>query len=147
MASLIPILKDIVPMLHPGPVQVTRSTELQEATAQTSGMIRKGALEDKCDKLCASDTIIYALRGHGCILTNSSLTKRAEPTSTPNPEASGLQRIPLAPGDFALIPAWTEHQEVNEGDDDVEWIITRSGSRPVAVNLEDWGGARRETTG
>jgi uncharacterized RmlC-like cupin family protein len=51
----------------------------------------------------------------------------------------------LAPGDFALIPAWTEHQEVNDGDEEVTWIITRSGGTPVVVNLEGWGlGEKRE---
>jgi uncharacterized RmlC-like cupin family protein len=51
-----------------------------------------------------------------------------------------LQKQPLSPGDFALIPAWTEHQEVNESDEDVVWIITRSGRAPVVVNLRGWGG-------
>jgi len=32
---------------------------------------------------------------------------------------NGKTRQELAPGDFALIPAWTEHQEVNEGDEEV----------------------------
>lgn len=31
----------------------------------------------------------------------------------------GKTRQELSPGDFALIPAWTEHQEVNDGDEDV----------------------------
>ncbi len=52
----------------------------------------------------------------------------------------GLQKHTLAPGDFALIPAWIEHQEVNESDEEVVWIITRSGSKPVVVNLNGWGG-------
>jgi hypothetical protein len=34
---------------------------------------------------------------------------------------------------------YAEHQEVNEGDEEVEWIITRSGGKPVVVNLEGWG--------
>jgi hypothetical protein len=53
----------------------------------------------------------------------------------------GLHYHPLSPGDFALIPAWTEHQEVNESDGDVVWIIHRApGGTPVVVNLEGWGG-------
>jgi hypothetical protein len=70
------------------------------------------------------DTIIYALAGHGSVVS-----------------ADGTKRQALAPGDFALIPAWTEHQEVNDGDEEVTWIISRSGGVPVVVNLEGWGGA------
>jgi len=41
-------------MLKPGTVSVTRSSELQDATGQTEGMIRKGAIINKSSKLCAS---------------------------------------------------------------------------------------------
>lgn len=75
------------------------------------------------------DTVVYALRGFGSILYG--------------PEAS--QRHDLKPGDYALIPAWVEHQEVNEGDEEVEWIIVRSGREPVVVNLPGgWGSSREQ---
>ena len=45
----------------------------------------------------------------------------------------------FALGDFALIPAGTEHQEVNDGDDEITWIITKSGRMPEVKNLEAWG--------
>ena len=48
-------------------------------------------------------------------------------------------RQELEPGDFALIPAYAEHQEVNDSDEDVRWIIRRGGRSPVVHNLEDWG--------
>ena len=67
------------------------------------------------------DTVVYALRGHGTIVSEGG-TKRQE----------------LGPGDFALIPAHVEHQEINEGDEEVTWIITRSGRVPVVENLEGW---------
>jgi len=54
MTSLIPIVKDILPIIMPGDVHVTKSTELEEGTGQTEGMIRKGAIVGKSDKLCAS---------------------------------------------------------------------------------------------
>jgi uncharacterized RmlC-like cupin family protein len=65
---------------------------------------------------------VYARRGHGTIVSDG-----------------GQKRQDLAPGDFALIPAYAEHQEVNDGDEEVEWIITRSGRNPVVENLEGWG--------
>lgn len=60
------------------------------------------------------DTIVYAVRGHGVIVSEG-----------------GKKRQLLKPGDFALIPAFAEHQEANDGDEEVEWIITRSGSQPI----------------
>ena len=51
----------------------------------------------------------------------------------------GNKKEILAPGDFALIPAYAEHQEVNEGDVEVVWCIVRSGGEPKVVNLEGWG--------
>lgn len=67
------------------------------------------------------DTIVYALHGHGTIISNA-----------------GKTRQDLAPGDFALIPAWAEHQEVNDTVEEVTWIITRSGRVPVVENLAGW---------
>ncbi|TVY60726.1 hypothetical protein LSUE1_G009208 [Lachnellula suecica] len=68
------------------------------------------------------DTIIFARSGHGTIVSNNGQTRQS-----------------LSPGDFALIPAWAEHQEVNEGEEEVEWVISRSGGVPVVVNLRGWG--------
>lgn len=56
MTSLLPIVKDILPIIMPGAVHVTKSEDIKESTGQTEGMIRKGAIVDKSDKLCASGT-------------------------------------------------------------------------------------------
>ena len=69
-----------------------------------------------------ADTIVYAAKGHGALVSGMNGSKRQE----------------LAPGDFALIPAYAEHQEVNDSDEDVVWIITRGGRNPVVQNLEAW---------
>lgn len=68
------------------------------------------------------DTIVYAAAGRGTIVSEG-----------------GKKRQDLTAGDFALIPAFAEHQEVNDSDEDVTWIITRSGGKPIVQNLEDWG--------
>ena len=68
------------------------------------------------------DTIVYAVRGRGTIVSEG-----------------GKKRQILDPGDFALIPAFAEHQEVNDEDEEVLWIITRSGKSPIVENLEAWG--------
>jgi len=70
---------------------------------------------------------VYAASGHGAVVSEGG--KRVQQ---------------LAPGDFALIPASTEHQEVNEGEEEATWIITRSGGSPIVVNLEGWGGGEKK---
>ncbi len=51
-----------------------------------------------------------------------------------------LRRHPLSAGDFAFVPAWTEHQIRNETDTDLVMVVIQSGSRPVGAILTDWGG-------
>jgi len=46
-------------MLRPGKVQVVKSTELDEGTGQTEGMIRKSAIVGMSDRLCASGRSIF----------------------------------------------------------------------------------------
>jgi hypothetical protein len=52
----------------------------------------------------------------------------------------GTKRQCLGPGDWAIIPAYAEHQEANEGDEEVVWVIVRGpGGTPVVENLGGWG--------
>ncbi|RMZ32377.1 hypothetical protein D0859_03507 [Hortaea werneckii] len=103
-------------------------------------MIRQNALTDLTSNLCASrmiakphtasaihhhedqDTVVFAFSGSGGTIVSESGTKRER----------------LEPGDFAMIPAWKEHQEVNEGEEEVVWCIVRSGGSPKVRNLEGW---------
>ncbi|KAI1135558.1 RmlC-like cupin [Hypoxylon sp. FL0543] len=132
-------------MSHPEPsrpVYVTRSSEIKQSGGQTEGMIRSNAIVDKSDGICAThmlakphsssavhhhgaqDTIVHAVKGHGSIVSEG-----------------GTKRVDLEPGDFALIPAFMEHQEVNDGDEEVVWTIVRSGRIPEVVNLSGWHGS------
>ena len=72
------------------------------------------------------DTIIYCVKGKGAVVSEG-----------------GRKKQTLSMGDFALIPAYVEHQEVNDGDEEVEWIITRSGRVPEVVNLDGWSEATK----
>ncbi|GAW18484.1 hypothetical protein ANO14919_079600 [Xylariales sp. No.14919] len=131
-------------MPHPEPsqpVHVTKGTSLAPSGGQTEGMERSNAIVDKCAGICATsmlarphtasavhhhgaqDTIVYAVRGRGAVVSEG-----------------GARRVHLEPGDYALIPAFMEHQEVNDGDEDVVWSIVRSGRVPEVVNLSGWGG-------
>lgn len=79
--------------------------------------------------ICILETIIYASSGKGILVTN------------PHEDTENLKRHELSAGDFAFIPPWTEHQEINETDEDVVWVLIRGGPHPVVVYLEGWGGS------
>jgi uncharacterized RmlC-like cupin family protein len=41
-------------------------------------------------------------------------------------------------GDFLHVPAWLPHQEINPSSDlPFQWIVVRSTSEPIVVNLPD----------
>lgn len=77
--------------------------------------------------LILQETIIFAAAGKGTLVTNPGGEKE-------------LQRHELSVGDFAFVPPWTEHQEINESDEELVWVIIRNGSTPILVYLKDWGG-------
>lgn len=129
-------------MSHPEPsqpVHLTKASTITPSGGQTEGMIRSNAIVDKCDGICAThmlakphtasavhhhgeqDTVVYAVKGRGTVVSEG-----------------GAKRVDLEPGDYALIPAFMEHQEVNDGDEDVIWTIVRSGRIPEVVNLTGW---------
>ncbi|KAI2608081.1 RmlC-like cupin [Hypoxylon fragiforme] len=131
-------------MSHPEPsqpVHLTKASTIKPSGGQTEGMIRSNAIVDKCDGICATsmlakphtasavhhhgalDTIVYAVKGRGSVVSEG-----------------GSKRVDLEPGDYALIPAYMEHQEINDGDEDVIWTIVRSGRIPEVVNLTGWNG-------
>lgn len=60
-------------MLRPGKVQVVKSTELDEGTGQTDGMIRKGAVVGMSDHLCASGRFYFGRKFNNTVLNISSL--------------------------------------------------------------------------
>jgi len=122
------------------PVVVTKSDDLKTSGGQTEGMIRQNALANLTDGICASrmiakphtasaihhhedqDTVVFAFSGHGAVVSEG-----------------GKKRQQLAPGDYALIPAYAEHQEINDGDEDVVWcivsIVGREHMESVLANV------------
>ncbi|KAI5857455.1 hypothetical protein GGS23DRAFT_587502 [Durotheca rogersii] len=135
----------VAAMSHPvppsQPVRLTKAASIVPSGGQTAGMVRSNAIVDQCDGICAThmlalprtasavhhhgpqDTVVYAVRGRGSVVSEG-----------------GARRLHLEPGDFALIPAFAEHQEVNDSDEEVVWAIVRSGRVPVVVNLTGWNG-------
>ncbi|KAJ9137637.1 hypothetical protein NKR19_g8133 [Coniochaeta hoffmannii] len=161
MASLLPLIQDILPMILPSSVHIAKaedilppsSVPIEEADAQESvttiepRVISRDAIVNKTDKMCATvliakpksssaihhhgeqDAIIYAASGKGILLTGPC-SGNLEP-----------KRHDLAKGDFAFIPPWTEHQALNESEEEeLMWVVIRTGSSPVEVNLTGWEG-------
>lgn len=82
------------------------------------------------------------LGGSGWANPGATSSSQSRPyISTNGPSLlTGVQKEDLSPGDWALIPAYAEHQEVNDTDTEVVWVIVRApGGMPVVENLESWG--------
>ncbi|KAL2132676.1 hypothetical protein VTI74DRAFT_3515 [Chaetomium olivicolor] len=191
MASLLPLIQDILPMILPASVIVTKAAdilpprtgsgepetkveELKEASNQTPQdawskgasngisneapkvepdvqVISRNAMVGKTDRMCASvlivkprsstsvrhhgeqEAMVYAVSGNGVLF------------SQPKGDKDVPERHEFGAGDFAFIPAWTEHQLVNESESDFHLVLFRSGGEPVEVNLADWGGREVKT--
>ncbi|KAL2163319.1 hypothetical protein VTH06DRAFT_5376 [Thermothelomyces fergusii] len=157
MATMLPLIEDLLPMILPAPVVVTKAADILPSETGSRGsaapaapgvrVISRDAVVGMTDKMCTSilivkpnssssvrhhgeqDTIIYAVSGKGAIL------------SQPAGDDEEPERHDLGPGDFAFIPAWTEHQAVNDSEVDWHLLVIRSGSHPAEVNLTGWGGA------
>ncbi|KAK0611778.1 hypothetical protein B0T14DRAFT_391600, partial [Immersiella caudata] len=163
MAALLPIISEILPMILPASISVTKSADILPPSspllAAESGrepssvkVLSRNAVVNQTDKMCATvlivkpktsttirhngeqEAIIYAVSGKGVLLSSPKDDEEEEEDEKP-------ERHLIEKGDFAFIPAWTEHQVLNESDEeDLHWVITRSGPQPVEVNLVDWGG-------
>ncbi|KAK1752982.1 RmlC-like cupin domain-containing protein [Echria macrotheca] len=161
MAALLPIFQEIFPMLLPGPISVSKATDIaplppSPAPGETTNrprarVINQDAVINKTDKMCATvlivkprsrttirhnaeqDAIIYAVSGTGVLLW---IPNDEEVEEEEKPERQIIEK-----GDFAFIPAWREHQVLNESkDQDLHWVVIRSGPAPVEVDLLHWGG-------
>ncbi|AEO68199.1 uncharacterized protein THITE_51707 [Thermothielavioides terrestris NRRL 8126] len=138
MASFLPFIQDILPMILPASIAVAKAADILPAEpqpgdveTQTSGVrvISRNAIVDKTDNMCAS------VRHHG-----EQVSGNGALLSQPKDDHEEPERHDLGPGDFAFIPAWTEHQFVNDAEVDLHLVVIRSGGQPVEVNLTDWGG-------
>lgn len=66
--SIFSLLPDILPMILPSAVHVTKAADLEAQRADNdSGMTRQGALIGKSDKMCATGTYVAPVRpSHVC---------------------------------------------------------------------------------
>ena len=123
-------------------VRIIRSGELDDATAQTSGMHRRAAVTTArtgASKLWAGtvtieanaksgvhhhgdlESVIYVLRGLARMRWGERLEFVAE----------------AAAGDFIYVPPYVPHQEINASKDaQLHCVLTRSGQQGLVVNLD-----------
>jgi uncharacterized RmlC-like cupin family protein len=146
MASLLPILSEILPMIMPASANITRAKQLEPTHPTVEGpVIERPAVVGKCDNMCVSvittrphskstvrhnseqETIIYTVSGKGTLIVNEAVN-------------SELKHHELAPGDFAFVPAWVEHQIKNDSDEDFQLLMIQNGSSPIRADLTDFGG-------
>ena len=124
----------------PEPVRYCAASDVKTGHGQTEGMTRQTALVEVAPNICGTlmrahphsasavhhhgeqNTIVYAVSGQGAVVSEDGKKKQV-----------------LKAGDWALIPAFAEHQEVNDGDEEVVWVIVRSGKVPDVQNLQGWG--------
>ncbi|KAK4071598.1 uncharacterized protein Triagg1_5836 [Trichoderma aggressivum f. europaeum] len=123
MSSLLPIITEILPMILPSTTEVTRADQLKPMLDNEGRSIRDSAIVD---------AIINVVSGTGTLVVKEGF-------------GGELRHHELQPGDFAFVPAWTEHQARNDSDQDLVWVITQSGPRPVGAILTDWGGQEIKT--
>jgi uncharacterized RmlC-like cupin family protein len=129
--------------MQPQSIRVIRPEQFNAATAQTSGSLRVAAVYAK-DGIGSpmwgglflvepgartgihhhgeQHTIVYVLSGSSYVRWGD----RGEFSAT------------LHAGDFAFVPAWLPHQEINPSNGiPFQWVVVRSTPEPIVVNLRD----------
>lgn len=60
MASLLPIISDILPIVMPASAQVMRAEQLRPASSAVDGpTVTRVAVADICDRMCASGPALF----------------------------------------------------------------------------------------
>lgn len=124
-------------------ISVVNPEQFSEGTSQTNGSLRLAAV---CGDLGvhsglwggtflvepgaktgihhhgSQETVVYVLEGE-------SLVQWGE---------RGEHSVTVRAGDFLHVPAWLVHREINPSlDTPFRWVVVRSSSEPIVVNLPD----------
>ncbi|KAH6623246.1 RmlC-like cupin domain-containing protein [Chaetomium tenue] len=150
MASLLPLIEDLLPMILPASVAITKAADILPPATQSGEdgqtpeirVVSRHAVIDKTDKMCTSILIVKPKSSSTVHHHGEQVSGQGSLLSQPKGDDEEPERHELGPGDFAFIPAWTEHQAVNDSDSDFHLVIIRSGGRPVEVDLTGWGGSQ-----
>lgn len=124
-------------------IRVVRANELDSSTAQTPGSQRFAAIHPGAGiespmwggRFLVEPGARTGIHHHGAqdtiayVLSGSSYVRWGE---------QGEFDATLQAGDFLFVPAWLPHQEVNPSSEiPFQWIVVRSTSEPIVVNLPD----------
>ncbi|KAG6042101.1 hypothetical protein E4U41_005649 [Claviceps citrina] len=128
MASFFPLISEILPMIMPATAHVARAKDIESERPPAEGPVTvRPAIVGKSDKMSSTDAILYVVSGSGTLTVNEGF------------EAE-LRKHDIGAGDFAFVPAWTEHQVSNPQAVDLVCVVIHGGPRPVGATLSDWGG-------
>ena len=122
-------------------VQVVKPLQLDDHTAQTTGMRRLAAISHTLvgsEALWAGvmlaepdtassvhhhgslETVVYVLSGKSRVRWGARLE----------------HEVDLEPGDFLFIPPYVPHQEINPSPDQpTQWVVVRNGREAIVVDL------------
>jgi uncharacterized RmlC-like cupin family protein len=122
-------------------IRIVRPGQFDSATVQTPGSQRLAAVhpESGIDSpmwggvFCVEPAARTAIHHHGeqhtiaYVLSGSSYVRWGK---------QGEFDATLHAGDFLYVPAWLPHQEINPSSNfPFKWIVVRSTSEPIVVNL------------
>jgi uncharacterized RmlC-like cupin family protein len=124
-------------------IRVVHPEQFDSYTAQTPGSKRTAAIHPAADisspmwggLFLVEPGARTGIHHHGeqhtiaYVLSGSSYVRWGE---------QGEFDATLQAGDFLYVPAWLPHQEINPSKDlPFQWIVVRSTSEPIVVNLGD----------
>ena len=124
-------------------ISVVHPAEPSSETQQTSGSLRMSAIAAMHGIISSlwagvfvvepstktgihhhgeQDTVVYVLEGEACVRWGDL----------------GEHSATVREGDFLHVPSWLPHQEINSSKDhSFRWVVVRSTSEPIVVNLPD----------
>jgi uncharacterized RmlC-like cupin family protein len=124
-------------------IRVVQPHQFSKGTSQTPGSLRLAAVSSELGILSAlwggtfrvepgaqtgihhhgsQETVVYVLEGESYVQWGQK----------------GEHAVTVRAGDFLHVPAWLVHREINRSQDvPFRWIVVRSSSEPIVVNLSD----------
>jgi uncharacterized RmlC-like cupin family protein len=124
-------------------IRVVQPYQFSKGTSQTPGSLRLAAVSSELGILSAlwggtfrvepgaqtgihhhgsQETVVYVLEGESYVQWGQK----------------GEHAVTVRAGDFLHVPAWLVHREINRSQDvPFRWIVVRSSSEPIVVNLSD----------
>ena len=123
-------------------LQLVRSGELSEHTAQTAGMRRVAAITgDRCGSSAIWMGVTHVAPGATSGLHHHGHSETGIYVVSGHPVFIGRDgdrefRLETNPGDFVYVPPHVPHVESNEGaDEEAVVVIARSTQEAIVVNL------------